>query len=342
MVDIKHIQYPVGQGGLHLGIIDKIAYIYDCGGCEVGVNWQDIYKKINIELKGCEKLYIFISHIHWDHCNKLEEFLNNCIVPRKKITIFLPYYKNATSKLICVCSYLEEKVESKQIEDFLQPEILWNMWNLENTLKDRKFDIQIEFKVDKFENNLLDVYITNISNHLLKKFEKEFRKISPTLLISKPDFQQGSQYLKTARQAYKIIFGKNMHEVMLILSCRDTNTENLYDYYQNTWLHTGDAYLKKSRDICGLFSHFGKFLKYVSFVQIPHHGSIYNRSMYFLMPFGNCKFYRTINDKSLNETSKRVNDIENYTGETTLNLTETTSPLIVCNKKWKPLNRLEM
>ena len=45
MSNTQHIQYPVGQGGLHLGIIGEYAYIYDCGGCG-GISksqWKNIF-----------------------------------------------------------------------------------------------------------------------------------------------------------------------------------------------------------------------------------------------------------------------------------------------------------
>ena len=75
MVSVKHIQYPVGQGGLHLGIIKNYAYIYDCGGYRKCVDWDNIFDDVVKKLKiaNCQNLDIFISHWHQDHCNKLEK-----------------------------------------------------------------------------------------------------------------------------------------------------------------------------------------------------------------------------------------------------------------------------
>ena len=53
MSNTQHIQYPVGQGGLHLGIIGEYAYIYDCGGCG-GISksqWKNIFADIEFNEK---------------------------------------------------------------------------------------------------------------------------------------------------------------------------------------------------------------------------------------------------------------------------------------------------
>lgn len=62
MGKIQHIQYPVGQGGLHLGIIGDYAYIYDCGGYGDNVDWNGIFQHILEELRGCQN-WIFLFRI---------------------------------------------------------------------------------------------------------------------------------------------------------------------------------------------------------------------------------------------------------------------------------------
>ena len=90
MANIYHIQYPVGQGGLHLGIIDDYAYIYDCGGYGNKVNWSEIFNDISDKLTSLNitDLNIYISHLHKDYYNQvinLVKFIQNSVCCENKI-----------------------------------------------------------------------------------------------------------------------------------------------------------------------------------------------------------------------------------------------------------------
>jgi len=90
------IQYPVGQGGLHLGIIRKTAYIYDCGCADDLKNPNELRRcgkyidEIANLLKDTSKLYIFISHLHLEHCNGLHYLLKKIDNKRLETEIYIP------------------------------------------------------------------------------------------------------------------------------------------------------------------------------------------------------------------------------------------------------------
>jgi len=96
-MSIMEIQFPIGEGGLHLGLIGKTAYIYDCGCCCSYIKKSQLYIlyfneiKELLENKEIKDLKIYISHMHEDHCNLLSEFLNVIKSNKKlKIEIFIP------------------------------------------------------------------------------------------------------------------------------------------------------------------------------------------------------------------------------------------------------------
>lgn len=48
----SHIQYPVGQGGLHLGIVGDAAYIYDCGYYRGSkVDWNEVKQDVIAQIQ---------------------------------------------------------------------------------------------------------------------------------------------------------------------------------------------------------------------------------------------------------------------------------------------------
>ncbi len=72
---VEEIQFPVGQGGLHLGVINDFAYIYDCGALDKdNEEWNNHFYEICAILSRAydvKEIHIYISHMHYDHCNKL-------------------------------------------------------------------------------------------------------------------------------------------------------------------------------------------------------------------------------------------------------------------------------
>ena len=84
---VENIIFPVGQGGLFLGLIKyqelnkletkTFAYIYDCGNIkrtylETSINNLINILKITNEISPLTHIYIFISHVHNDHISGLK------------------------------------------------------------------------------------------------------------------------------------------------------------------------------------------------------------------------------------------------------------------------------
>ena len=117
------IQYPVGQGGFHFGFIANgdIAYIYDCGDYEKS-KISDYIDEVVTKLANTQKVHIFISHLHKDHCNHLEELLRK--LNNKKVHLIFPYMTFEEKVLALIKSnpnlqYSDSNLQDNDIKLFL-------------------------------------------------------------------------------------------------------------------------------------------------------------------------------------------------------------------------------
>ena len=274
-----HIQYPVGQGGLHLGIIGNVAYIYDCGGKGKNVDWQGIFDDIKIKLQNCESLYVFISHLHWDHCNKLQELLklSNAV---KALHIYAPCMSNATQvKLL-----LEYDGDDSSYE--------WYYNAVVNSVVSKSDTEKI--RVDHIGNNkkCFDVakgwYLWPYMTEQSDDQEQTFKQMLADAGITLDDLSKRvSPGWEKAKKIYENVYRK-LHEagikptndVMLCLYCgpKEPPCETgclLTNTSKQDWLvvlHTGDANLAGD-NLLKLKAHYGIVLDCVNVLQIPHHGA---------------------------------------------------------------------
>lgn len=316
MCKIQHIQYPVGQGGLHLGIIGDYAYIYDCGGYVKGNAWEKISENILKELRGCPKLDIFISHLHDDHCNQLKNLcssLTKNAYPHD-ITIYMPPLTDIL-KIILLCEYYSNKENYKKTDkDYVSFVLTQKIEGLENydNISIKYYDDSYSPKHLNDEETILFAYTTNLSYEdiiLVEKFKKEFyEKLQEINMTSYKGIEieawKNDEFVTKAKEAFNEIFHtkKITNNIMLCLYCGSQyEPPFILQNNRNNWLHTGDVNLKGKKRLYEFIKHFKILLYNVNYAQIPHHGSKNNHDYTFSLLFNPaCRFFYTSQDKISN------------------------------------------
>jgi len=308
---MHHIQYPVGQGGFHLGIIGTYAYVYDCGGSN-NVDWKQIFNDVTQKLKDVKTLDIFISHLHKDHYNKVSTLVSNVSCVGLKTTIYMPLM-NEIEKLIIIGEYLRDNhydknyismvitcrfvFDSLEINKYKQPEYKF----INNTKKD----------ISVLASDI--ILRTYVSNHMKADVDRFKHKLSELGIDIEhlEDRISDISFWQHIKDAFIEVFNKNniSNKIMLCLYCGKSFARLNYIYNNSNWLHTGDAYMN-SKDLHGFFNRFGLLLNNVNFAQIPHHGSSHNHDRTFSMLFNSCRcknFFYTYDNSS--NVAKNVGDI---------------------------------
>lgn len=125
---VENIIFPVGQGGLFLGLIKyqelnkletkTFAYIYDCGNMqktylESSINNLIDILKITNEISPLTHIYIFISHVHDDHISGLKILkpkLEECEFNLYSLPVLvMPYMEEAEKDLILELNILDKR-----------------------------------------------------------------------------------------------------------------------------------------------------------------------------------------------------------------------------------------
>lgn len=298
---VLHIQYPVGQGGLHLGIIGDVAYIYDCGGYGKNVDWSNFFDEICNQIKShnAQEIHVFISHWHHDHCNHLEELYDYLkkhgfkdSAPQDTQNKLTPF-----EQISYLCEFNSTPEEYKEYYNIITGEKLTQHAVFTNTnIKTNTIDINIEkYGLYQFQHHVSQKRSDKMSSSLIDKC-KELCNFSIKVLINK---MQSYQFRNIVKQYYKIVKHENRytnHNQMLCLYCDGKNDSN------ENWLHTGDAPMASVRYRKDMQKHYqskGISLKYANIIQIPHHASRYNHNSNFFDIFDKTnirKLYYTIGD----------------------------------------------
>ena len=320
---IQHIQYPVGQGGLHLGIVGDVAYIYDCGSVYESRSILYVQQVVNaLDNNDIKQLYIFISHLHSDHVCALPDLLH--LLQKQNIItkIYLPYI-TPLEKLYLIASLND--VDSWLIEFIINPQSITK--NMEKsdliiTYVSSEEQKKQEYNIDKTPIKSCTKIIDTISKRIgnlnfmfvpfvypnfgVPKnniFIRTVQKLVRTTqcFITEQELQQlVTAHIKELREAYSLLSSDiNYTSLCLYAGFTDNSIKAeiiTYSYRCNYfecqtksgWLHTGDYNLK-----CGKGTRYGaKFLNYykkyfdcVGVVQIPHHGSAGNINSCFINKF---------------------------------------------------------
>lgn len=321
---IQHIQYPVGQGGLHLGIVDNVAYIYDCGSvCESrSISYvQNVVNTLND--KGIKNLYIFISHLHTDHVCALPELLRQ-LSKQIKIYLFLPYI-TPIEKLYLIASLgsvsqwlINFIVNPQSITKFLEVPELSVVYISDKEQQKQENDIdktsikscaEITYTIAKKINVPDFVFVPfvypNFTQHNTSLFKSKVQSLLATTSwpLKNSELQHIVDNDNKLRQLCKV-YGLLTSSINYTSLCLYVGFEttfckseiftwncccNHFEYQSEPgWLHTGDYNLKcgkRSKYGNHFVTHYCKYFDHVGVIQIPHHGSSDNINGCFIDNF---------------------------------------------------------
>lgn len=309
---IENIIFPVGQGGLFLGLIKyresnlrtkTFAYIYDCGNIQQPYLKKSINNLINIlkitnEISPLTHIYIFISHVHNDHISGLKilkQKLEKCKFNLHSTPVLVMPYMDAVEKNLIIGLDILYKRYTGILTD---PESYFGGY----------FDIQ--YVTDEQENSefintkapmeyyygyLIPKTTNNNDASKIKTFShnQSFRfAIHYGLWILKPFYYRmnipNDLQERLQQNGYKSIYDINFDNINNQLKNELKGKLNLsslclysghLDYCNiGGWMHTGDFSFKHKKAFEKFQTHYDSVLNNVQILQIPHHGSENNSS----------------------------------------------------------------
>lgn len=322
---VENIIFPVGQGGLFLGLIKyresnlrtkTFAYIYDCGNMqktylESSINNLIDILKITNEISPLTHIYIFISHVHNDHISglkllkqKLEKCKFNQLSAR---VLVMPYMDEDEKKLALILN----KIYKRYVGILTDPESYFGGYfdiiyltdeqdNSRDIAPENKDFSPNSFKccsIPKTAINSLGIKVFNHSENftfntlaglwVLKPFYKRFN-ISNKL---KEEIKE---------MGYNSIDSINFDNInnrlktelkdKLNLSSLCLYSGLLDDRKICGWMHTGDFNFKNKKALENFCKHYVSVLDNIQVLQIPHHGSKKNSSNEIFKIFKHLKF----------------------------------------------------
>lgn len=310
-MSVIHIQFPIGEGGLHFGVIGDKAYIYDCGHCGTYVAEHQIYLKYFCIIehllgkKDIKELNIYISHMHIDHCNLLQGFLDSIKLMRIKIIIWIPNINNPEKIHLLLTSDLSRAVYGNSFRLISDPKNFLNV-NNDNLLlheipptpenRDSGDVADGFYRITGIEKSTSDWVIDpfvikgkinpNLVQYINNKFNDNLRMLE--------DYDKFIEFQKEYKKEMEALKEDYHHSMLCLYAGQDIKTTPIYTnhflhhYYYlsfrneilSGWMHTGDAILKKRRNP-EFYEHYNKYANYIGFMQIPHHGSQDNHNENF-------------------------------------------------------------
>lgn len=310
-----HIQYPVGQGGLHLGILGNVAYIYDCGSVYENRSIRcitdviDKLKKYNINC-----ILIFVSHLHADHVCAVYELLKK-LPNGVRYKLYLPYITPLEKLYLIIANANIYDMNSWYRRFVMRPQSILDA-NREGTVvlvSDTSVDGDNDIGIVRTYGQLckelqsliasqyvLDPFVYSGFNS--RVFEKCVRALAGTQQWPLDDKAMDAlidKQFSDLEKTYKLLH-YDINCTCLCLYCGvseppqyDTavifaHTCCLYGCQykvKHGWLHTGDYNLrcgKNSKYGRKFVEHYKQYFDRVGVVQIPHHGSQSNISHIFI------------------------------------------------------------
>lgn len=294
-----HIQYPVGQGGLHLGIVDDIAYVYDCGAVRIGQCTAAVRCAANIiNNSEVKEVHIFISHLHEDHCNGLERLLHELKITNK--TVHIPYIDDE-EKLLILGSVHSINILSKfyinlvycsqdDNNEELGFKVVQYRESIALTTLANSYGWVFDCFVNKFVNSSdVSKFMSWVHRNIPGKLNKN------TLLA----YLSNKTNRKKLRDAYLKYITTHLNFTSLCLYCGPCVGSVQYKSFGG-WLHTGDYNLKDKNFWKPFFQHYKQYYNYIEWLQIPHHGSKNNISVSLLCYLQKRCHYRLFLTSQLN------------------------------------------
>ncbi len=123
MVEVTRIQYPVGQGCFHVGSIEwrrqpedaNFHYVYDCGS----KNKTALTHSVKAMAKRLSRIdALFVSHLHEDHVNGLDQLLGAVRVN----TVFIPHLSVSATVAGLVADAADTPLSHSLVDASLDPQ----------------------------------------------------------------------------------------------------------------------------------------------------------------------------------------------------------------------------
>lgn len=323
---VENIIFPVGQGGLFLGLIKyqelnkletkTFAYIYDCGNIkrtylETSINNLINILKITNEISPLTHIYIFISHVHNDHISglkllkqKLEKCKFNQLSAR---VLVMPYMDEDEKKLALILN----KIYKRYIGILTDPDSYFGGYfdiiyltdeqdNSRNIAPENQDSSSEDFQGYSIPQKTINSLGIKFFNHR-KSFT--FNTLAG-LWVLKPFYQRFdiSNYLEKEikKIGYNSIDSINFDNInnrlkeelkdKLNLSSLCLYLGLLDDCKICGWMHTGDFNFKNKKALENFCKHYVSVLDNIQVLQIPHHGSAKNSSNEIFKIFKHLKF----------------------------------------------------
>jgi len=318
----------VGQGLFYTGKIDDFNFVYDCGSNSKIKYLQkaiENYKSNYLHEKIIDLLVI--SHFHQDHVNGLEELLKGIKVK----CVIIPYYSQVERLVLALNGsnlptwyyrFIQQPI-SYLLEKNVEKIILIRSRTIEYNIS--KYDIMSKKPLVINHKKILDYkdFSSNIeSNQLIKYWKFKFfnYEIEKHILIDfKKHINENFKHTaiseiivdKKSREKLRILYAKkfkNMNHTSLAMYHGPVNSDYSYHFYSSNKSLSSNKYILRNHignDFGHLLTgdinlnnnytefknHFNDFTKYISFVQIPHHGSKYNWNSKILDDLLICKLW---------------------------------------------------
>lgn len=322
---VENIIFPVGQGGLFLGLIKyqelnkletkTFAYIYDCGNIkrtylETSINNLINILKITNEISPLTHIYIFISHVHNDHISGLKilkQKLEKCKFNLHSTPVLVMPYMDAVEKNLIIGLDILYKRYTGILTD---PESYFGGYfdiiyltdeqdNSRGIAPENKDFSPNSFKccsIPKTAINSLGIKVFNHSeiytfNTLaglwgLKAFYKRFN-ISNELKKEIKEIGYNSIDSINFDNINSRLKKELKYKLNLSSLCLYSGP---LDYCNICgWMHTGDFSFKHKEAFEKFHTHYDSVLNNVQILQIPHHGSEKNSSNEDFKIFPNLK-----------------------------------------------------
>ena len=310
---VENIIFPVGQGGLFLGLIKyqelnkletkTFAYIYDCGNIkrtylETSINNLINILKITNEISPLTHIYIFISHVHNDHISGLKllkQKLEKCKFNLHSTPVLVMPYMDAVEKNLIIGLDILYKRYTGILTD---PESYFGGYfdiiyltdeqdNSRDIAPENKDFSPKSFKcysIPKTAINGLGIKVFNHSENFtfntlagLWGLKAEIKEIGYNSIDS-INFDNINSRLKKELK-YKL----NLSSLCLY--------SGPLDYCKICgWMHTGDFNFKNKKALENFCKHYVSVLDNIQVLQIPHHGSAKNSSNEIFKIFKHLKF----------------------------------------------------
>lgn len=303
MVTHKRYIFPVGQGGFSCERIGDYVVVYDCGSTTNPGLVEECIDHLSEDIDHINIL--FISHFDKDHVNSIRYLLSNIQV-RQAVTTFIPseltaaygVYTNGAYGAI-MRLFDEYNVERQSIGD------------RENTIRGFNFDAIWEWIAKSMMSSADFINVkTYLSGHgfdMIRVEDADYVEIEKD----------------TINDAFKAVFGRKGPNakglIVLSQSCKNVATQGsevlrgcrwrpylrfIANVQESSCLYVGDADLRNvaNRKDVKDFVLRNRSENPLLFMQMPHHGSRYNRGAQFEADFP--AQYYIVNDADTERVQK--------------------------------------